>query len=70
MTNKMNFGIKLLSKIITVQLNSKLKTTINLDRCDYILVALHQRFIKAFKGICGMFNLIYAHLSVQYQCYM
>ena len=28
-------GIKLLSKL-TVQLNSKLKTTIDLDRCDYI----------------------------------
>ena len=39
-----------------MQLNSKLNTTINLDRYDYILVALHQtlRFIKAFKGICGM----------------
>ena len=49
-----------------MKLNSKLKTTINLDRCAYILVVLHQNSIKAYKGICGMFNLIYAHLSLQY----
>ena len=35
----------------TMQLDSKLKPTIDLDRCDYILVVLHQ----AFKRICGMF---------------
>ena len=38
-----------------VLLISKLKTTIDLDRCAYISVVLHQRLIKAFKGICGMF---------------
>ena len=35
----------------TALLNSKLKTTIDHDRCPYILVVLHQSFIK---GICGM----------------
>ena len=39
-----------------MQLNLKLKTTIDSDRSTYILLALlHQSFIKAFKGICGMF---------------
>ena len=32
-----------------------LKTTINLDKCAFRLMVLHQGFIKAFKGICGMF---------------
>ena len=55
LTNKTNFGIKLLSKLLKLQLNSKLKATIDLDGCYYILVALHQRFIKVFKGIIGIF---------------
>ena len=55
--NKTNFGIKLLFKLIKQCncMNSKLKTTIDLDRCVYTLVVLHQSFIKAFKGICEMF---------------
>ena len=39
----------------TAELNLKLTTTINLDRCAYIFVVLHQSFIKTFKGIRGMF---------------
>ena len=46
-----------------MQLNLKLKTTIDPDRSTYILALLHQGFIKAF---VECFNLIYTHLSEQY----